>query len=62
VIYSYQEQILITQRRFKMKKWKCSVCGEIVVSETRPEVCPLCKQPGEKFVEVVEDEKMGWAT
>ncbi len=45
-----------------MKKWKCTVCGEIVVSETRPEVCPLCKQPGEKFVEVVEDEKMGWAT
>ena len=45
-----------------MKKWKCTVCGEIVVSETRPEVCPLCKQPGEKFVEVVEEEAMGWAT
>ena len=44
-----------------MKKWRCSVCGEIVVSETRPEVCPLCKQPGEKFVEV-NDEAMDWAT
>ena len=45
-----------------MKKWKCTVCGEIVVSEERPDKCPLCKQPGEKFVEVVEDsEEMTWA-
>ena len=44
-----------------MKKWRCTVCGEIVESETRPEKFPLCKAPGEKFVEVVE-EKMTWAT
>ena len=44
-----------------MKKWRCTVCGEIVVSETRPEACPLCKQPGEKFV-LVEEEKAAWAT
>ena len=44
-----------------MKKWRCTVCGEIVESETRPEKCPLCKAPGEKFVEVVV-EKMTWAT
>ena len=44
-----------------MKKWKCSVCGEIVESENRPEKCPLCKVPGEKFNEIVE-ENMGWAT
>ena len=44
-----------------MKKWKCTVCGEIVVSEERPEKCPLCKQPGEKFVEVVEEAGMTWA-
>lgn len=43
-----------------MKKWKCTICGEIVESETRPEVCPLCKAPGEKFVELKEDE-MTWA-
>ncbi len=43
-----------------MKKWKCLICGEIVESETRPETCPLCKAPGEKFVEVKEDE-MSWA-
>ncbi len=44
-----------------MKKWKCTICGEIVESDTRPEKCPLCKAPGEKFVEIVEDE-MSWAT
>ena len=43
-----------------MKKWKCLICGEIVESETRPESCPLCKAPGEKFVEVT-DEGMTWA-
>ena len=43
-----------------MKKWKCLICGEIVESETRPDVCPLCKAPGEKFVELKEDE-MNWA-
>ena len=43
-----------------MKKWRCTVCGEIVVSEERPDKCPLCKVPGEKFEEVVETE-MSWA-
>ncbi len=43
-----------------MKKWKCLICGEIVESETRPEACPLCKAPGEKFVEIKEDE-VSWA-
>ena len=43
-----------------MKKWRCTVCGEIVTGENPPEKCPLCKQPAEKFVEVVETE-MSWA-
>ena len=43
-----------------MKKWKCLICGEIVESETRPAACPLCKAPGEKFVELEED-AMTWA-
>ena len=43
-----------------MKKWRCTVCGEIVESDVRPNQCPRCKVPGEKFVEVVEDE-MDWA-
>ncbi len=42
-----------------MKKWRCTVCGEIVISEERPDKCPLCKQPGEKFEEVIESE-MTW--
>ena len=45
-----------------MKKWRCTICGEIVESETRPEKCPLCKQPGEKFEEIVETAEMTWAT
>ena len=44
-----------------MKKWKCLICGEIVESDTRPEQCPLCKAPGEKFVELVETEELTWA-
>ncbi len=43
-----------------MKKWRCTVCGTIVESEERPDKCPVCKVPGEKFEEVVEDE-MSWA-
>ena len=43
-----------------MKKWRCTVCGEIVTGENPPEKCPLCKQPAEKFVEVIEEE-MTWA-
>ena len=44
-----------------MKKWRCTVCGEIVISDVRPDQCPLCKAPGEKFEEV-KDEEMTWAT
>ena len=43
-----------------MKKWKCLVCGQIVESDVRPDMCPLCKAPGEKFVEIT-DEEMTWA-
>ena len=45
-----------------MKKWRCLVCGEIVESETKPKVCPLCGAPAEKFEEVIEDGEMTWAT
>ena len=44
-----------------MKKWKCTVCGQIVEGDHAPEQCPLCKQPAEKFVAVVEDGEMTWA-
>ncbi len=44
-----------------MRKWRCTVCGEIVESDVRPDKCPLCKAPGEKFEEVVESAEMTWA-
>lgn len=44
-----------------MKKWRCTVCGEIVESDVRPDKCPLCKASGEKFEEVKE-EGLTWAT
>ncbi len=43
-----------------MRKWRCTVCGQIVESDVRPAQCPLCKAPGDKFVEVIE-EGMNWA-
>ena len=43
-----------------MKKWRCTVCGEIVESPVRPDKCPVCHAPGEKFVEVKED-ALDWA-
>ena len=43
-----------------MKKWRCTVCGEIVESDVCPSQCPTCKAPAEKFVEV-KDEGMTWA-
>ena len=44
-----------------MKKWRCKVCGEIIMSETYPEQCPRCKVKGEdKFEEVVEG-NLSWA-
>ena len=36
------------------------ICGEIVESDVRPDKCPLCKAPGEKFEELKE-ENMTWA-
>ncbi|MBP5230457.1 MAG: NADH peroxidase [Clostridia bacterium] len=43
-----------------MKKWRCTICGEIVESDERPDKCPLCKAPGEKFEEL-KDEELSWA-
>ena len=44
-----------------MKKWKCTICGEVVVSEEKPEFCPVCKASSDRFVEIMEDEA-SWAT
>ena len=43
-----------------MKKFVCPVCGYVHEGDSAPEKCPICKVPGEKFVEQVP-EKMTWA-
>ena len=43
-----------------MKKWRCTVCGQIVESDVCPSECPVCHAKGDKFVEVKDDE-MSWA-
>ncbi len=37
-----------------MAKWKCTVCGYIHEGAEAPDKCPVCKQPKEKFVKLVE--------
>ena len=44
-----------------MKKFVCTVCGYVHEGDSAPEVCPLCKQPAEKFVEQVVDAKNPYA-
>jgi rubredoxin/uncharacterized membrane protein len=39
-----------------MKKWKCTVCGYIHTGDEPPEICPVCKAPKSKFVEITEPE------
>ena len=38
------------------KKWICTVCGYVHEGDEAPERCPQCKQPKEKFKELVETE------
>ena len=35
-----------------MKKWKCTVCGEIFEAETKPSECPVCGVGKEMFERV----------
>ena len=34
-----------------MKRFVCTVCGYIYEGDSAPDICPVCKQPGEKFRE-----------
>ncbi|MBQ9659750.1 MAG: rubrerythrin family protein [Bacteroidales bacterium] len=36
-----------------MSRFKCTVCGYIHEGNDAPDVCPRCKQPREKFVELL---------
>lgn len=40
------------QDKKTITKWRCSVCGYIHEGDTPPQICPVCKQPKEKFVKV----------
>ncbi|GAB1360004.1 NADH peroxidase [Porphyromonadaceae bacterium] len=45
-----------------MKKFKCTVCGYVHTGDSAPDSCPQCKQPKEKFVEMVESSTgLTWA-
>ena len=38
-----------------MARFKCTVCGYVHEGDDAPTVCPRCKQPREKFVELLPD-------
>ncbi len=38
-----------------MARFKCTVCGYVHEGDDAPAVCPRCKQPREKFVELLPD-------
>lgn len=39
------------------RKFKCTVCGYIHEGDEAPAICPKCKQPKEKFVEIFDEPK-----
>lgn len=42
-----------------MKKFKCTVCGQIVESNETPNKCPICN--AKTFIEIKEDDKLTYA-
>lgn len=40
----------------RIRAWKCILCGEIIYSENRPDICPVCGAPAEQFVEIPYEE------
>lgn len=45
-----------------IKKFICKVCGYVHTGDVAPEQCPQCKQPADKFEEIIEsDEALSWA-
>lgn len=50
------EKDIVTGR---LRAWKCILCGEVIFSENRPDLCPVCGAPAEQFVEIpYEDVKV----
>ena len=46
-------------RRSFMKKFVCPICGYVHEGDRAPEICPVCKCPGEKFT--VQEGGLSWA-
>ncbi len=36
----------------RLRAWKCILCGEIIISENRPNICPVCGAPADQFIEI----------
>ena len=45
-----------------MKKFICTVCGYVHEGDSAPATCPQCKQPAEKFKELVATDKLQFVT
>ncbi len=39
------------------KKWRCRICGYVVVGEKPPNICPVCGALENDFVEVKDEEE-----
>ena len=40
------------QVKGRLRAWKCILCGEIIISENRPSICPVCGAPADQFIEI----------
>ena len=40
-----------------MKQFRCPVCGYVHTGETPPDFCPVCKAPGDSFIEIAAEKK-----
>ena len=45
-----------------MKKFSCTICGYVHEGDAAPATCPQCKQPAEKFKELVATDKLQFVT
>ena len=45
-----------------MKKFSCTICGYVHEGDSAPATCPQCKQPAEKFKELVATDKLQFVT
>ena len=40
-----------------VKQFRCPVCGYVHSGDFAPDFCPVCKAPGDSFVEITQGEK-----